>query len=91
MIIDVNVNLSRWPFRRLPCDELPKLVERLRAAGVSKTGQVLLQCPPGASLVPRTDKLAERRSLPGSCQEEVCPQPAADEAERLDSCLLCSQ
>jgi len=30
MIIDVNVNLSRWPFRRLPCDELPRLIERLR-------------------------------------------------------------
>ena len=30
MIIDVNVNLSRWPFRRLPCDETPKLVAKLR-------------------------------------------------------------
>ncbi len=26
MIIDVNANLSRWPFRRTPCDELPRLV-----------------------------------------------------------------
>ena len=30
MIVDVNVNLSRWPFRRLPCDEIPKLLARLR-------------------------------------------------------------
>jgi predicted TIM-barrel fold metal-dependent hydrolase len=36
MIVDVNVNLSRWPFRRLPCDELPKLVEKLRACGVTQ-------------------------------------------------------
>lgn len=36
MIIDVNVSLSRWPFRRLPCDELPRLVEKLRACGVTQ-------------------------------------------------------
>ena len=30
MIVDVNVYLSRWPFRRLPCDEIPKLLARLR-------------------------------------------------------------
>jgi len=30
MIVDVNVNLSRWPFRRLPCDQIPKLLARLR-------------------------------------------------------------
>lgn len=36
MITDVNVDLSRWPFRRLPCDELPRLVERLDACGVSE-------------------------------------------------------
>ena len=36
MTVDVNVNLSRWPFRRLPCDETPKLVEKLRACGVTQ-------------------------------------------------------
>lgn len=36
MIIDVNVNLSRWPFRRLPCDELPKLIEKLHECGVTE-------------------------------------------------------
>ncbi len=30
MIIDTNVNLSRWPFRRTPCDEATELLERLR-------------------------------------------------------------
>lgn len=35
-MIDVNVSLSRWPFRRLPCDETPVLVERLRKAGVKQ-------------------------------------------------------
>ena len=36
MIVDVNVHLSRWPFRRLPCDELPKLVEKLQAGGITQ-------------------------------------------------------
>ena len=36
MITDVNVNLSRWPFRRLPCDEPARLVERLEACGVTQ-------------------------------------------------------
>jgi predicted TIM-barrel fold metal-dependent hydrolase len=34
MIIDTNVNLSRWPFRRLPGDETPDLVARLRKRDV---------------------------------------------------------
>lgn len=33
-MIDVNVNISRWPFRRTPCDELPQLRQKLAAAGV---------------------------------------------------------
>ncbi len=36
MIVDVNVSLSRWPFRRLPCDETPRLVERLKRRGVTQ-------------------------------------------------------
>jgi len=36
MIVDVNVNLSRWPFRRLPCDQTPQLVEKLKACGVTQ-------------------------------------------------------
>jgi len=34
MIIDTNVYLSRWPFRRLPLDEPAALVARLRKHGV---------------------------------------------------------
>lgn len=30
MTVDVNVNLSRWPFRRTPCDRLPNLIASLR-------------------------------------------------------------
>lgn len=36
MIVDVNVHLSRWPFRRLACDELPKMIEKLQAGGVNQ-------------------------------------------------------
>ncbi len=36
MIIDVNVSLSRWPFRRLPCDELSRLLDKLRKCGVTE-------------------------------------------------------
>lgn len=35
-LIDVNVSLSRWPFRRVPLDETPLLVERLRLRGVTQ-------------------------------------------------------
>ena len=35
-MIDVNVSLSRWPCRRLPHNELPKLVEKLRQVGVTQ-------------------------------------------------------
>ena len=33
-IVDVNINLSRWPCRRLPHDETASLVENLRTHGV---------------------------------------------------------
>lgn len=36
MKIDVNVNLARWPFRRLPCEELDNLVSRLRRCEVGQ-------------------------------------------------------
>lgn len=35
-MLDVNVYLSRWPFRRLPLDETAKLVERLRKSQVEQ-------------------------------------------------------
>ena len=33
-LIDVNVSLSRWPFRRLQFDEAPALVTKLRSLGI---------------------------------------------------------
>lgn len=36
MTIDVNVYLSRWPFRRLPDDETDRLVRRLRSGKVTQ-------------------------------------------------------
>ena len=36
MIVDVNVNLSRWPFRRLTFDETPRLVAKLRQNQVTQ-------------------------------------------------------
>jgi uncharacterized protein len=36
VIIDVNVNLSRWPFRSLPGDETADLVARLRKRNVAQ-------------------------------------------------------
>jgi hypothetical protein len=35
-MIDVNVYVSRWPFRRLPLDETARLVARLREGGVTR-------------------------------------------------------
>jgi hypothetical protein len=36
VIVDVNVHLSRWPFRRLRGDETPALVSLLREKGVAQ-------------------------------------------------------
>ena len=36
MIVDTNVTLSRWPFRRLAGDETPDLVARLRKRDVTQ-------------------------------------------------------
>ncbi len=36
MIIDVNANLERWPFRRTPCDEVPTLLEKFRQHGIGQ-------------------------------------------------------
>jgi uncharacterized protein len=36
VIIDTNVNLSRWPFRRLAGDETQDLVKKLRSSNVSQ-------------------------------------------------------
>ncbi|WP_153556565.1 amidohydrolase family protein [Roseimaritima sediminicola] len=35
-MIDVNVYLSRWPFRRLPHDSPPELVAKLRQRGIQR-------------------------------------------------------
>ena len=35
-LIDTNITLGRWPFRRLPLDETPALVAKLRQQGVTQ-------------------------------------------------------
>lgn len=35
-MIDVNAYLHRWPFRRLPLDEAPALVRKLRSLGIEQ-------------------------------------------------------
>jgi predicted TIM-barrel fold metal-dependent hydrolase len=36
VIIDVNADLSHWPFRRTPCDEVPALVEKYLKHGITQ-------------------------------------------------------
>ncbi len=35
-IVDTNVNLFQWPFRRLPLDTTPMLIEKLRGLGIKR-------------------------------------------------------
>src|SRR5690242_13632210 len=35
-LVDVNIWLSRWPFRRLPLDDTRALVRKLKSEGVSE-------------------------------------------------------
>jgi uncharacterized protein len=36
VIIDVNANISRWPLRRTPCDELPAMLASMKRNGVER-------------------------------------------------------
>ncbi len=36
-IIDTNVSLFHWPFRRLPLDETDKLLNKLRSLGIDSS------------------------------------------------------
>ncbi len=42
MIIDVNVNLSRWPFRRLRGDDPKELAKMLRARQIEHALQSVI-------------------------------------------------
>ena len=35
-LVDTNISLSRWPFRRCPLDDTPALVAKLREHGVTQ-------------------------------------------------------
>ena len=35
-IVDTNVSLFRWPFRRLPLDETEKLIGKFRSLGITQ-------------------------------------------------------
>ena len=52
-LIDTNITLSRWPFRRLPLDDTPALVSKLRHYGVTRawagTFDALLQKDVGSA------------------------------------------
>src|SRR2546425_789810 len=35
-IVDVNITLGQWPTRRVPCDDIDKLIAKLRAHNVTE-------------------------------------------------------
>ncbi len=67
MLVDVNVNLSRWPWRRVPCDEPARLVEALRRGGVTQAWTGTLDGLFHRDLAAANARLAEecRRFGPG--------------------------
>jgi uncharacterized protein len=64
-VIDVNVHLSRWPFRRLPDDETSALVQRLRSAGVTQAWAGTFDALLHRNLADANARLAEECMLHG--------------------------
>ena len=76
-MIDVNVNVSRWPFRRLPHDETPKLVHKLKACGITQAWvgsfDGLLHCDVAAVNARLVDECRKDVQVPGCLIK--CSQP----------------
>ncbi|MSU59858.1 MAG: twin-arginine translocation signal domain-containing protein [Pedosphaera sp.] len=58
-LIDTNVSLGRWPFRRLPLDETPKLVAKLRRHGVTQAWAGSFEAAFGTDLATANARLVE--------------------------------
>ncbi len=75
-IVDTNVSLFRWPFRRLPLDETDELVGKLRSLGVTQAWAGSFEAVLHRDLVGVNQRLAE------TCREfpELIPMGAVNPA-----------
>lgn len=89
-LIDVNVYLSRWPFRRYPYDEAPALVSSLRQHGVVQAWAGTFDALLHKDLAGANGRLAEdcRRHAPGWLVPLGCINPLLpDWPEELRRCV----
>ena len=66
MIVDTNVSLSRWPFRRLPFDDTPALVDRLRRNGITEAWACTFEAVLHRDIGGVNGRLAEECRLQGA-------------------------
>jgi uncharacterized protein len=88
-VIDTNIYLHRWPFRRLPGDDPVRLMEKLRGAGVTQAWAGSFEAPLADDLSDVNARLAAdcRRFGAGVLLPFGCVNPAlADWREDLRRC-----
>lgn len=82
-VIDTNISLFRWPFRRLPYDNTTALVEKLQSLGIQQAWAGSFECLLQRDIASVNERLAEacRRAPSGLLTPFGCVNPTLPDWE----------